>query len=182
MPPFLNILSEEESMKVKMLYSLLVILIFGGTVYLTKNKSKVIHQLEYGGIVWPESITYEVDEEGDIQIELNEDFSCYNGVWHRGTKFLFSGNNLKKIIPALPFEFAELKFKNKVEIEFEDYPPHQLHIFSVKENLTIDGLDLRNGCKLEFKDHTLYAAHCDTFGTVYFKRSVELPENAVNQE
>lgn len=170
-------------MKAKIIIFIMIILLIGGIFFFNKTPpKKMTHQLEYGGVVWPRNITYEVDKEGDISIEIHDRFDCYNGIWPAGTRFLFSGSELSKIIPAVPFEFAELKFRTKVEIEFEEFPPHLLHIFSIKEDITIDGLDLKSGCKLEFKDLTLYAGHCDSFGTVYFKRSVELPENAINQE
>ena len=170
-------------MKYKILISVLAVSVFSAGVYFGQVSKKVTlkHQLEYGGVLWPIDVEYKIDEIGDVSIELSDEFSAYNGRWPEGSRFFFDGENLKKIIPETPFEFSEIVFNNEVEIELEDFPPFKLHVFNINEDMFIDGLDLKSGCQIQFKDYVLYAAHCESFGTVYFKRSVELPENALDQ-
>ena len=135
-------------------------------------------QLSYGGVDWPISSRYELNKAGDISIILGESFTAYQGSWPIGTTFKFDGDNLSEIQTLEGFIFADLKFKHKTKITLEDFPPYKLHVFHLQEKMKVDGLDLRSGCKIQFKDYVLYAAQCEDFGVVYFKRSVELPENA----
>ena len=170
-------------MKIKLILPTLFIFISAVGIYCLnkKNVDQLKQQIEYGGVVWPSSIHYQVDKAGDIIIELTDRFEVYKGNWPKGTKFFFDGDKLKKIIPMIPFTFSQMHFSNEVEIQREDFPPYQLYIFLLKEKMIVDGLDLVPGCKIQFKDFVLYAANCESFGTVYFKRSVELPENALEK-
>lgn len=139
-------------------------------------------QIEYGGVLWPKNIKYEVDKVGDIKITLLDEFSALEGEWPAGTQFKFDGNNLSFIQVPSKFTFGQLSFDYPTKIHLEDFPPHTLHYLEVKKDSVVDGLDLKVGCKIQFKDYVLYAANCEEFGTVYFKRSVELPENSASAE
>lgn len=134
-------------------------------------------QLEYGGVLWPRDVKYSVDQQGDITITLTDQFSVYEGRWEEGTSFKFDGDKLDFIESPGSFIFGQLPFNFGTKIEFEDFPPDHLHYLTIKKMIILDGLDLDIGCQLQFRNYVLYAAYCDTFGTVYFKRRIELPEN-----
>ena len=158
-------------------FTFLLLTIFGYH-YSKQIPQESKEQLEYGGVLWPKSSRYEMSNAGDISISLAEDFSAFQGHWSIGTLFKFDGDKLAEIQTLEGFQFAELEFKHKTKIVLEDFPPFILHVFHLEEEMQVDGLDLKPGCKIQFKDYVLYAAQCEDFGVVYFKRSVDLPENA----
>lgn len=153
------------------------IIIFLISFYYYENRQIPLkHQIEYDGVLWPRNISYTIDKVGDVSITLNEAFDVYQGSWPVGTQFKFNGNDLEKInVKGKNFHFAELKFLGPISIEVEKYPPHILHTFHIEDQMKIDGLDLVKGCQLRFRDYVPYAARCDDFGLVYFKRIIELP-------
>lgn len=157
--------------------SVLMAFLFG-YYYIEHAPKPLKEQIEYGGVLWPKEITYKVDKVGDITITLLDELEVYNGKWPAGTKFKFDGDNIEKIYPSDKFEFAQMEFKNPTEIGVSSFPPHTLHDLKVSGNIKIDGLDLKPGCNIQFKNLVLYSAYCEEFGVVYFKRNMELPENS----
>ncbi|MBT4793363.1 MAG: hypothetical protein HON90_17460 [Halobacteriovoraceae bacterium] len=149
---------------------ILLYLVFG------QKKESFSSSQKYGGISWPQGSYYRFDREGDIIIEIAQSLKVLGGKWPSGSTFFFDGNNLIKILPSSSFLFADFEFKSVMEITQEEFQPNLLHSMKLTYPVVIDGLDLKPNCMISFKNLVLYSATCDDFGTVYFKRFVELPE------
>jgi hypothetical protein len=149
--------------------------------YLRETREQFADTREFGGALWPKGSYYELTPDGDIIIELNEDFKILNGEWTTGSRFFFSGDEVIHIEAKAPFLFSQIKFESNGIIEKENFPPNVLHKMKLSENIKLDGLDLNPLCDIAFKNHVLYSAKCPEFDTVYFKRFVELPE-VINEE
>ena len=129
-------------------------------------------------MIWPKNIKYELDKAGDVTIVLKEAFKAYKGTWPKGTRFKFDGDDISTIEPKESFEFAEMKFKKPMTIKAEKDGESYIFMTQIKTKTIIDGLDLDPGCSLVFKNYVLTSAKCERFGSVDFKRSIDLPVNS----
>ncbi len=163
-------------MKLTLTLCALILLITGGYYYNELTKRTALDQdTIYGEFSYPQGSYYEVDEDGDIIIELAKKQTVGKGTWPRKTRFYFDGAKLGKIEVPKAFTFAGLEFKFKAEFLVEEFPPNILYRLKVGKKIKIDGLDVHPECEIEFKNYVLYSAKCPEFGIVYFKRSLKLP-------
>jgi hypothetical protein len=163
--------------KLIVLLPLILVGIFGYYYnYLRETRSQFVEVREFGGDLWPIGSYYELNQDGDIIIELDEDSKLSSGTWSSGSQFFFNGDELSKITAKAPFNFSQIDFDTDAEITKEMFPPNVLHKMKLEDKTKIDGLDITPLCSIEFKNQVLYSAKCPEFDTVYFKRFVELPE------
>ncbi len=172
---------EKKYVKLTIIFCSIILFITVGYYYQRNyqgehEKSSFKEITTYAGVEWPAGSFYTVSEEGDITIELEQTFTAFKGVWPVGTKFYLDGNDLSKIEVQDDFEFAQLKFKHSASIEVAYFSPNLRHRMTLDHEIIIDGLEIKADCNIAFKNYTLYTATCPEFGTVYFKRFIELPE------
>lgn len=150
--------------------------------FLRETRPQFEDQREFGGILWPAGSYYELNADGNIIIELDENLKLKNDHWKSGSRFHFSADSIVKIEAKAPFQFSQINFESDGVIKKEDISPNTLYKIKFKHEQTIDGLEIKPDCEVEFKNNVLYSAKCPEFDKVYFKRFVNLPEVNSNEE
>ncbi len=165
--------------KAMVLLPIILILTFLVYFYGIRDSRKELSQGKvFAGVAWPEGTKYEVLTDGNLVLEIKEDFNILKGEWKSGTRFYLDGDEVQKILATSPFRFAQMEFSEKTMITAEKFPPNILHKLQVNKEMIIDGLDLKKECIISFKNYVLFSADCPGLDTLYFKRFLELPEVA----
>lgn len=134
-------------------------------------------EMELGGVTWPVGTGFEEDVDGNIILTLNDSMNFLRGSWPAETKIYFEGNKIYGIEVFTNFSFADFDFFKGAKLALK-YPNQNdvLQIVELGGEKEMDGLDLKGGCLVSFKNYVLLSASCPEYENVFFKRHVELPE------
>lgn len=132
--------------------------------------------VEKAGILWPEGTEFEVNEQGEVVFILSEEMSFREGIWPEGSRVYFDEDEIKGMEVFQNFEFAQFEFYQAAKIAFVKEDSQSAHVIELTEKAEFDGLPLKPGCLIKFKNYVLDKASCEEFENVHFKRKLEMPE------
>ena len=157
-----------------LIFPLALCVAIGSYTWLKDDRNSLEQDKVIGGYKFPEGSYFEVDSLGDIILELDGESNIAGGVFPDQSRFYFDGNQLKKIDVKTAFSIGEIEFNQAAEIDTGN--PEFSHQFTGLKEKSIDGMSIKQGCRLRFIKNVLHSVKCPDTKTLKFKRFIELPE------